>query len=249
MGKTYEALVRAEKEVKRQSNLDISKKTTANLPQVMPHPISVRPSADQYDELKMNLFTRQVHAPLKTLLFTGVGEGCGCSTTAVNFARALAKDKHLRVLLVDVNFRKPSIHRFFKMDPNEGMSELLGGDLDMNSKIRKIDSGNLSVIPSGDRFTEPLGLFGSERINRLFSEINGHFNYLILDGPPVPASSETRILCNKVDGVVLVLEAGKTRRQVAIRAKKQIEESGGEILGTVLNKRKHYIPEWLYRRL
>jgi Mrp family chromosome partitioning ATPase len=75
------------------------------------------------------------------------------------------------------------------------------------------------------------------------------FDYVILDAPPVPAFPECLVLCAKVDGVVLVVESGKTRRQVALRARKQVEEVGGKVLGVVLNKRKYYIPEWIYRRL
>ncbi len=75
------------------------------------------------------------------------------------------------------------------------------------------------------------------------------YDYVILDGPSVPGSSDVRVICNKVDGVVLVLEAGKTRKQVAVRAKQELEEAGGKLLGVVLNKRKFYIPEWIYKRL
>jgi len=72
---------------------------------------------------------------------------------------------------------------------------------------------------------------------------------LILDAPPVPIFSEFRVLCRKVDGVVLVILSEKTRKQVAQKAKREIEEAGGHILGVVLNKRKYYIPKWLYKRL
>ena len=64
-----------------------------------------------------------------------------------------------------------------------------------------------------------------------------------------PAFRKHRVLCTKVDGVVLVIEAGKTREQVAVRAKKELEEAGGKVLGVVLNKRKYHIPEWIYKRL
>jgi Mrp family chromosome partitioning ATPase len=75
------------------------------------------------------------------------------------------------------------------------------------------------------------------------------FDYLILDAPPVTIFSETQVISSKVDGVILILESGKTRRQVAQKAKKEIEAAGGNFLGVVLNKRKFYIPKWLYKRL
>lgn len=75
------------------------------------------------------------------------------------------------------------------------------------------------------------------------------FDYVVLDGPPLPSFSESKVICNKVDGVVIVIESGKTRKQVALRAKKYIEQAGGTVLGVVLNKRKYHIPKWIYRRL
>ncbi|MFB3123892.1 MAG: cobalamin biosynthesis protein CobQ, partial [Candidatus Binatia bacterium] len=71
----------------------------------------------------------------------------------------------------------------------------------------------------------------------------------VLDAPSVHGFAECRVLCAKVDGVVLVVESGRTRRQVAFNAKKQLEEAGGKLLGVVLNKRRYYIPEFIYRWL
>jgi Mrp family chromosome partitioning ATPase len=76
----------------------------------------------------------------------------------------------------------------------------------------------------------------------------GH-DFIVLDGPPIYGSAECRILCNRVDGVVLVIEAGKTRRHAAASAKDQVEKAGGRLLGVVINRRRYYIPEFIYKRL
>ncbi len=73
------------------------------------------------------------------------------------------------------------------------------------------------------------------------------YDYVVLDAPPVHGSPECRVLCAKVDGVVLVIESGKTTRSVALSAKKQLEDAGGKLLGVILNKKKNYIPEFIYR--
>ncbi len=75
------------------------------------------------------------------------------------------------------------------------------------------------------------------------------YNYVVLDAPPVLEFAECRVLCAKVDGVVLVIDSGKTHRPVAIRAKRQLEDAGGKLLGVVLNKKKNYIPDFIYRRM
>jgi Mrp family chromosome partitioning ATPase len=93
------------------------------------------------------------------------------------------------------------------------------------------------------------GFFGSNRFVEFLSKMRRNFDYVILDGPPVISCSESLIIGAKVDGVILILVSGKTRRSVALKAKKEIEGSGGNFLGLVLNKRKYYIPKWIYRRL
>jgi Mrp family chromosome partitioning ATPase len=75
------------------------------------------------------------------------------------------------------------------------------------------------------------------------------FDYVFLDGPPLNGCSGSKAICGKVDGVVLVIESGRTRKQVAMRAKRDVVEAGGRILGVVLNKRRYHIPEWVYRKL
>jgi Mrp family chromosome partitioning ATPase len=79
--------------------------------------------------------------------------------------------------------------------------------------------------------------------------VQQRFDYTILDSAPITTFAESQAICSRVDGVLLVIETGKTRRQVAIRAKKELEEAGGRLLGVVLNKRRYYIPDWIYKRL
>jgi Mrp family chromosome partitioning ATPase len=76
-----------------------------------------------------------------------------------------------------------------------------------------------------------------------------NFDYIILDGPPAISSPEVRFISSKVDGTILMLESGKTRRHVALKAKRDIEMAGGHFIGVVLNRRKYYIPKWIYKRL
>ncbi len=248
MGKTHEALEWAEKEAKKRYAGAVSQSPPTTMSS-LPIMASIHVTLDRYDDLKTNLLFRGTNSSVKIVLFTGITHGTGCSTTAVNFAYALAKDTKVKTLLIDVNLRTPSLHEVFKVERLGGVSELLSGDLEIGSKIRTVGPENVSVITCGGNHSDPIFLLDSARFERMLEMINGSFNYVILDGPPILSFSESKILSGKADGVVLVLESGKTRRQVAIRAKKQIEEAGGKILGVVLNKRKHYIPNWIYKRL
>jgi capsular exopolysaccharide synthesis family protein len=199
--------------------------------------------------LKIKLLRHHPEGTIKTILFAGTTHGAGSSATAINFAITLAKDCQLKVLLAEVNLRTPRFHELFKSDQALGLSDLLTGSVRVASRLKVIRHGNLYVLPWNGNLSGPVGLFESSRFDQVLKIISEQFDYVILDGPPVLSFSESGVICTKVDGVVLVLESGKTRQQVALRAKKELEEAGGKLLGLVLNRRKYYIPEWIYKRL
>lgn len=248
MGKTHEALERADKEY-RENLLGIARKSQRTSAATSPRRASNHEAMERYEDLKTNLLTHYADGSVKSILFAGTSQGDGSSTTAVNFATTLAIDSKLKVLLVDVNLRNPSVHEVFSIDHAPGLSDLLDRGGKMASYIKKVGPGNFYVIPCGRKRSGPVGLFESSRFNQFLKTIREKFNYIILDAPSVLAFSESRVISAKVDGVVLVLESGKTRRQVALRAKKELEEAGGKILGVVINKRRYYIPEFIYKRL
>lgn len=247
MGKTHEALEWAEKEYQ------------ANREETLPVPLPARkvepykrrwipPPVGPYEDLKTNLLSRYRDGSIKTILFAGTGHGDGASTTAANFAIAVARDSRLKILLLDVNLRTPSLHDIFKIDPDLGMSDLMTKN---GRRVRpvRMGPGKLDVISCGIPSSEPLALFESDGFDRFLKRTRDRFDYVVLDAPPIHGSSECRVLCAKVDGVVLVIESGKTRRQAALSAKKQLDDAGAKILGVVLNKRRFYIPGFIYRRL
>jgi capsular exopolysaccharide synthesis family protein len=249
MGKTHEALERAEKDFKEKSRSD---SLASHLPPaVMKRPMraSGRSAMERYDDLKTRTFRRCIDMSIKTILFTTTVHGSGSSTTALNFAVAIAKASQLKVLLVDVNLRTPGLHEAFNIDYDKGISDLLSDPDEFETRIRKVGPGDLHIVTCGSNQNEPLGLFESKRFEQFLARIRERFDYIILDAPPVNFFPESRLLCEKADGVVLVVESGKTRRHTALRAKKQLEESGANILGVVLNRRKFYIPDWIYKRL
>jgi protein-tyrosine kinase len=247
MGKTHEALEWAEKE--RQ----------ASHPVRVPEPLSARrrespkrtwtgPALKPYEDLKTNLLTRYPDGSIKTILFAGTAHGDGTSKTIINFAATLASDSQLKVLLIDVNLRTPSLHAVFRIDPIPGLSDLVANN-GRGARPIKVGPGNLHVIPCGGPHSGPATLFGSNRFDQFLKRMRESYDFVVLDAPPIQGSSDCRVLCAKVDGVVLVIEAGKTRQHVALNAKRHLEEAGGKLLGVVLNRRRYYIPEFIYRRL
>lgn len=249
MGKTYEALERAEREYKENGLYFRSepREEEGNLFSCLRGAAHEPP--DCYEELKTNLLAGHPQELLKTILFSGTNHGDGSSTTAINFASTLARNDQIKVLLVEANLRTPILREIFHLKSTYGLSDLLANGVDAGSLVNPVDQGGLYVVTCGERTTSPVKLFESNRFCGFLKAMRERFDYVILDGPPIPSFSESRILCSKVDGVVMVLAAGRTREQVARKAKREIEEAGGKVLGLVLNRRKFYIPQWLYCRL
>ena len=139
------------------------------------------------------------------------------------------------------------VHKFFQTDDTPGLFDIF---LSRSTRIEKNIQGNLYVVSCNKNLTDDVdGFFGSDRFVAFLSKMRRNFDYVILDGPPVISSPESLVIGAKVDGIILILVSGKTRRSVALKAKKEIERSGGNFLGMVLNKRKYHIPKWIYKRL
>ena len=248
MGRTQEELKRAEREYEERliEAFPISPKRIMT---VLPRNASNHAALAWYENLKTNLLTKRLDKPIKTVLFTSTSQGDGTSTTAVNFATSLVKDTELKVLLIDANLRTPCLHEAFGVDQTRGLSDLLLKVGDMTSRMKKIGATNLYIMPCGGKHPNPVSLFESSPFDRFLQETYAWFDFVILDAPPAIGFSEAKVICQKVDGVVLVLGSGTTRRQVALKAKREIQEAGGKVLGVVLNRRKFHIPMWIYEKL
>jgi capsular exopolysaccharide synthesis family protein len=250
MGRTHQALERAEKEYQKnllETPVDSSNAVAVKRPGKFP----MQTPSDRFQEVKTKLVTGFPLGSVKTIMFTGTAHGDGCTTTAASFANSMAQFCRLNVLLIDANLRNPRLHEIFKVEYNQGLGNLLSNNgEEKGSLFKKVGHGNLYLIPCGKKSSGPLTIFESTRFDKTLKLMREKFDYVILDAPPVVSGyAETKVIGKKADGVIMVIESGKTRKQVAIRAKQDLEDAGAKILGTILNRRKHYIPEWIYRRL
>jgi len=202
-----------------------------------------------YEDILTRLRTHHPGESIKTIMFTGTAHGGGATTTAVNFAKTLVRSHQVKILLIDANLRTPNLRELFDIENDEGLTDIVFDNDIRPYKVINFDPSYLFVLATGGNYVGPMGLFESERFDTFLNNAREEFDYIILDSAPLPSFAEARVLCEKVDGVVLVVESGKIRRQVALRAKKELEDAGARILGVVLNKRKYYIPEWIYKRL
>ena len=184
----------------------------------------------------------------RTILFAGAIAGEGVSTVAAAFARLLAEDDRLRVALVDADLRSPS-RRLPTVDDHHGLAGVLAGETRIEQALVGTSLPNLAVLPGGLTAESPLRLCTTNNLHAPLDYLRRHFHYVVLDGPPVLDSPEMVSLASHVDGIVMVIRAARTRREVVQRALEQIEKFHGRVLGAILNRQQYVIPDFIYRRI
>lgn len=175
----------------------------------------------------------------KSIMVTSALPGEGKTTVASNLAISLAQSGR-RTILIDADLKKPSIHEFFNVDRNKGLTDILTGKTHgkLNGHVVQADTENLFVLPSGERPPNPVDLLDSNAMRRLLSTLSEHFDHIIVDSTPTLDLSDTGVLFPYVDGVVVVVKPGKTPRAAVVKVNEKILGLGGRVLGAVLNNRK-----------
>ena len=178
----------------------------------------------------------------KTLLFSSGMPGEGNTSVVVNLATAFAVEGK-KVLLIDANFRKPDIDTIFAKTsehtnltehPDSGLSGLLTDDSSFEEVVRSTDIEGLDIIGAGPLPASPTELLATPRMRQLIKQQRENYDYVLIDGPPVLLVSDTKMLANSVDGVMLVFNAETTHRGAAQRAIRELTAADTGIIGCVL---------------
>ena len=205
--------------------------------------------SEEYDKLKNNILAMGVDGNLKTIMVTSSVNGEGTTTIASELALTIAKSGLLKIFIIDANFRKPGIHKVFKIDNETGLTNVLEGNRAHDGLVKSNGVHNLSVLTSGSFKIDIAEAFQAQKLKHLFDQFKKEYDYIIVDSPPVISCPETQLLAGVMDGVVLVIRAGVTRREVVQSSRDQLRIASANLLGVVLNRKKHVIPEFIYKRL
>lgn len=201
--------------------------------------------------VRTNLLFMTPDAQLKRLLVTSSGPQEGKTTVATNIAITMAQSGS-RTLLIDTDMRRPRIHRAFGLPNDAGMSNLIMAQAKPEDVIRETIVPNLWVLPCGPVPPNPAELLHTQRFRQIAAELDGRFDRLIFDSPPVGAVADALILSGEVDGVVMVVKAGRTVREVALRTKQSLHDVNARIFGVVMNdvdlERRGYGYYYYYQR-
>lgn len=190
--------------------------------------------AEQFRTLRTNLHF-MTGGKKSTLLITSSSSFEGKSTAAANLAVSMAQQKE-KVLLIDANLRDPNIHFVFKISNDKGLADVLTGMLELKDAVYQTEIGRLTILTSGQLDSNPAELLGSESMEKLFQQALQEYDVILIDSPPVLDVTDTKLLANKSDGVILVISEGKTGIEKATEAKKALEFAKAKIYGVILNE-------------
>lgn len=192
-------------------------------------------AAEAYRTIRTGILLSQAGEAPRTILVTSAQSGEGKTTTALNLAACLASSGG-RVVLLDADLRRPNVLKTLEgQNSGKGLVELLTGQAKLDEVMRTDVLKRVSVITSGRVPPNPAELLGSQEMSNLLRSLDEHFDYVLIDSPPVLPVTDSVILSRIVDGVVLVVKGGATPKKVVFDAKKRLSSVGAQILGVVLN--------------
>jgi protein-tyrosine kinase len=194
--------------------------------------------SEQYKILREQLRRLRMDAGIRTIAITSPVKRDGKTTVAVNLGAAVALECERKVLLIDAHLRSPSVHRYFNCDNRPGLTDYLGSSSyrgGLKGLTRDTHLRGLRMIPAGKSTRFASELLGKEKMRRLFEEIQTEFpdHMVIVDSSPVLSTSEALVLGRQVDGVIIVIRAGKTPKDYLARALSSFE--GNKVLGVIFN--------------
>lgn len=192
-------------------------------------------AAEAYRSLRTNLEFSSLDKPIRSMVVTSAGMDEGKSTTLANLAVTMAQAGK-RVILVDADLRRPSLHTLFGKQNNVGLTNMVVDDAVMSKPpLQETEVENLSLLASGTLPPNPAEVVGSRRMEDIIQKLLETADVVLFDAPPVVAVTDAALLASKVDGVLLVVRAGSTKRDHARRAKKLLEKVNARLIGAVLN--------------
>ncbi len=202
---------------------------------------------EAYRMIRSKIEFLNIDEPTKSIIVTSAGEGEGKSITVANLGIIMAQ-ADLRTIIVDADLRQPVQHRIFQVSNSSGLTELLRSpELELGSQLRATKVANLQLLTSGGLSPNPAELLRSQRMRQLLANLTELADVVIFDSPPAIMFTDAAILSNRADGVVLVIDAGKTQRDAARQAILNLRQAKANFLGSILNRVSNKRWDYHYR--
>jgi succinoglycan biosynthesis transport protein ExoP len=191
-------------------------------------------NAEAYRVLRTNLLFSRRQEKFNTIVIVSAGAGEGKSTTTINLATVFAQSGN-RVLIVDSDLRRPTLHKLFKVPNNLGLTNYLLKQSSVLDVVQSTPVPNLDFMPSGRLPNSAMGILGSAQMKDMIKELKERYDFIFFDSPPILGVSDASVLASEVDLVMQVIQYRRYPQPMTIRAKQMIEKVGGNFMGIVLN--------------
>ena len=196
-------------------------------------------AAEAYRNITFSILLANSNKRCKNYVITSPGAGEGKTTVASNLGVALSKSR-LRVVLVDGDLRRPTLHQAFAIDNHFGLRDILRGEIDLESVPAEIlatqtQFSNVSIIAAGEGKEDVVELLHSPHFGALLARLSRDFDVVLIDTPPILHMADARILAGQSDGALLVCRAGTTSHDEAANARDILDHDGVRLVGTILN--------------
>src|SRR3990172_4387005 len=201
-------------------------------------------AAEQYRVLCTLISQMRQNRSSYAIAITSSLKSEGKSFTSLNLGISMAKDFDERVLLIEGDLKNPNLHEYLKRSPVFGLSDVLEGRGDFDASAIQLFDGRLSVLLAGQTMGNPSRLLSSLKMQELLNSLRGYFKYIIIDTPPIIPLADISIYAPLVDGILLVIKAGKTPRSIVKRALGSIPQH--KIIGAVLNEVESNYSQYYY---
>jgi capsular exopolysaccharide synthesis family protein len=206
-------------------------------------------NAAELTSLNGNLLNAAKGRETRSLLITSAHPGEGKTTAAISFAATLANHNRSLVALLDANFYAPRLHDLFHIDSTPGLSDILTDGYAAKNALHQTNYDNLHVLPAGSALPRSIGQHEVVMLQKVINALLQDFSFVIVDGCHFLDYSDVALYASVFDGIVVVIECEKTKWEVVRQVKDSLDNIGGRVLGTVLSKRRYYIPRNLYGKI
>lgn len=207
------------------------------------------PIAEQYKILRTNIQALKLEKGHKAFVITSSINKEGKTVTSLNLALTMAQDLNDKsILLIDADTRKGAVARYLGIKRKPGLSDVLQGKVTEDSVLINPNGiGNFVIMPSGRAPKNPSELLNSKRMAQIIATFKNRFDYVFIDSPPVMPLADACILGSMVDGVILIVQAGKTQREMVKTVQQRLGQARAKTLGCVVTNVEYHVPHYLYR--